>query len=55
MVDDLGSIAALKRVEKHYGIRIPISFWAGREKSAFGEVVEALTDLLAQKSIKQPL
>jgi hypothetical protein len=22
MVDDLGSIAAIKRVEKHYGIRI---------------------------------
>jgi hypothetical protein len=51
MIDDLGSISAIKRLEKHYGIHIPNSFWAGREKSAFGEIVEALTGLLAQNSI----
>jgi hypothetical protein len=51
MVDDLGSIAAIKRVEKHYDIRIPNWFWSGRERSTYGEIVEALTDLLSQKSI----
>ena len=51
MIDDLGSIAAIKRVEKHYGIRIPNSFWADHEKSTFGEIVEALTGLLARKSV----
>jgi hypothetical protein len=50
MIDDLGSIAAIRRVEKHYGVRVQNSFWVGRERATFGEIVEALTSVLARKS-----
>lgn len=47
MLDDLGSLAAIKQFEKHYGVLVPNSFWAGREHAKFGEIVDALTNLLA--------
>jgi hypothetical protein len=51
MLDDLGSIAVIQQLEESYGIRIPDSFWTGREHATFGEIVEALTGLLARGPI----
>jgi hypothetical protein len=51
MLDDLGSIAVIQQFEECYGIRIPNSFWVGREHATFGEIVEALTGLLASGPI----
>jgi hypothetical protein len=51
MLDDMGSVAVIQQLEKHYGVRIPYSFWAGREQATFGEIVEALTIVLARRSI----
>jgi hypothetical protein len=51
MLDDLGSIAVIRQFEECYGIRIPNSFWVGRERATFGEIVEALTGLLARVPI----
>jgi hypothetical protein len=47
MLDNLGGIAVIQQLEEHYGARIPNSFWAGREHATFGEIVEALTVVLA--------
>jgi hypothetical protein len=48
MLDDLGSIAVVQKFEERYGIRMPNSFWVGREEATFGEIVEALTGLVAR-------
>ena len=48
MLDDMGSVAVIQQIEKHYGVRIPNSFWAGREHATFGEIVEALTIVLVR-------
>ena len=48
MLDDLGSIAVIQHFEERYGIRIPNSFWVGRERATFGEIVDAVTGLLAR-------
>jgi hypothetical protein len=48
MVDDLGSIAVIQQFEEQYGVRIPNSFWAGREHATFCEIVEALMVVLPQ-------
>jgi hypothetical protein len=48
MLDDLGSIAVIGQFEECYGIRMPNSFWVGRERATFGEIVEALNGLLAR-------
>jgi hypothetical protein len=47
---DLGSIAVIQRFEEHYDIRLPNSFWAGREHATFGEIVDALTVVVAAGS-----
>jgi hypothetical protein len=52
-LDDLGSIAVIQTFEKHYGIRVPNSFWVGREQATFGEIVEALIGLVANRPIQQ--
>ena len=49
-LDDLGSIAVIQKFEKHYDIRLPNSFWAGRDHATFGEIVDALTVVLAAGS-----
>jgi hypothetical protein len=48
MLDDMGSVAVIQQLEKHYGVPIPNSFWAGREHATFGEIVEALAIVLAR-------
>jgi len=48
MVDDLGSLAVIQQFEKAYGVQIPNAFWVGREHATFGEIVEALTALVAR-------
>jgi hypothetical protein len=49
MLDELGGIAAMMRFEEQYGVRIPKSFWTGREHAKLGDVVEALASLLARE------
>jgi hypothetical protein len=55
LLDDLGSIAAIRQFEEHYGVRIPNSFWAGREHDTFGQVVDALTNELAKRPLDEKL
>jgi hypothetical protein len=50
-LDDLGSIAVIQAFEEHYDIRVPNSFWVGREQATFGEIVEALNGLVAHGPI----
>jgi hypothetical protein len=49
-MDDLGSEAVIQTFEKHYGIRVPNSFWKGWEHARFGEVVQALGGLVMPQS-----
>jgi hypothetical protein len=46
-IDDFGADTVIQKFEKHYGIRVPTSFWVGKERASFGEIVEALERLLA--------
>jgi hypothetical protein len=46
MLDDFGSVAVIQQFEKRNAIRIPDSFWQGRARTTFGQIVEALTDML---------
>ncbi len=50
LMDDLGSEAVIQTFEKHYGIRVPNSFWKGWEHARFGEVVQALGGLVMPQS-----
>jgi hypothetical protein len=47
MLDDLGSVAVIEQFEKSYGVRLPKTFWQGREHATFGEIVEGLAALVA--------
>jgi hypothetical protein len=49
MLDDLGSTVVMEQFEKRYGVRIPDAFWTGRKRETFGEIVEALSGLVARE------
>ena len=50
IIDDLGGDAVIRTFERQHGVRVPNSFWTGREHATFGEVVEALGGLVVPQS-----